>query len=220
MDRMFTLMCLLLFSSGISAQDNPLEKDKWVSFFKRTNYTTQQVTDEQALQSGYWHEGLLIYKDGSAHETSILFTSLQHFCMPNGRLKTTTMGEVSKKDLQCFVINNSLWAAKGEQWGIILLNGPLVLFSTFHEKKQALAQYIIDEDNQWLATEDLASSFKKKMQILVGDYALLASKIQSKETNYRYSDETLPNILHEYNEWIRIHDPERYRQIIQLTANR
>ncbi|MGB0524432.1 MAG: hypothetical protein ACPGJS_15785 [Flammeovirgaceae bacterium] len=218
MDKMFTIMCLLFFSTNISAQENPLAKEKWQYFFKQSNFAENMHVVEQRLQSGHWHDGLLVYKDGTAQETALLFTSFPHFSMPNGRLKTTHLGEISKKELKCFVVNDYLWMPKNGKWGIVQVTGPLTLFSTFSSAGNEF--YIIDEQNNWISERDLATNFKKKMLPLIGDHATLSSKIREKEKAYRFTAENLVRIVHEYNEWVKINAPDRYKQSVYLMANK
>jgi len=216
--RKIIILFLLALPASLIAQ-NPLAKEKWQNVIAKTNFSNELGKVQQTLKSGYWFEGLLVYKDGTAKETNINITSLPHISMPNGRIKTTDLGEVNKKDLSYFIIDQYLWMNKAEKWGVVQVKGPMSLFVTFNSEDESTTTHIIDEQGKWASQEEIEAGFRKKMKGLLADYAPLAKKINDKAEGYR-SVTNLSTILNEYNEWIRTNDPDRYRQALQFLANK
>ena len=213
------VICLLLMPAVLFAQTDPLSKAEWKEVITKTNFSEETSQVEQQLQYGNWYSGLLLYKDGSVKETTICITSFYHLSQQKGRLKTTNYGQVSKSELSRFVIGDYMWANKAGIWGIVQMKGPLCSMIAYQEDETP-SIYLIDEQGNWATESDIASGFRKKMKLLIGDHLLLAQKIDEKASGYRYSAENFANIINEYNEWIRVNDPNRYQKAIQLLAHR
>ena len=218
--RLLTSILFMLLSIGLIAQDNPFAKDRWQQVIAETNFSDQVSQMETFLKSGHWYEGVLVYKDGTAKEANILITSFAHLSMTKGRIKTMELGQVDKGELSYFIIDQFLWANQVGQWGVVQVKGPLTLFTTYSTESELPTTYLVDENGKWATAEDIEAGFRKKMAALIGDNAPLARKVESKEKGYRYSEENLAKIIHEYNEWVRVSDPDRYKKSVQLLANK
>lgn len=217
--KKFVVICLLLLPAVAFAQNNPLAKEKWQNLINSTYFSATSASIEKNLVYGSWYSGLLIYQDGTAKETSICITSFHHLSLPNGRLKTTNFGEITKNDLKAFIIGDFYWIKKANRWGVAKIKGPLSIFMTYN-KLEIAETYLVNEDSEQALVEVLSSGFRKKMKVLVGDCTAMMRSIENKEEGYTYSPKNVTKLLHEYNEWIRINDPNRYQSAMQLIVNR
>jgi len=215
----FVFIYLMLMSLASLAQDQANIYEKWQHVMTTPNHSTAISKIHETLQYRHWYQGLLLYADGTIKETSICFSSFYNLSKSNGFLKTTTVGEVPKKNLSGFVIDQYFWTKHSNNWGMVQIQGPISYYVTYDTSEEANS-YLLDEQRKELSAADLSSGFRKKMKNLVGDHLSLIKKIDQKEVGYKYSSQNLVNILNEYNEWVRINDPNRYSQAMQLVANK
>ena len=218
------LICSLL-SAVVKAQ-NPLESQKWKSYFDNRVYEKHadklgkgnfwDFDNKHTYYTGY--SLLIIYPDGSSELIQWQYDGLDNLLRKKHTLLDENFDRIEKGNIAYMVFDNILLkntilgnAIEGD-FNVIYTKGPLSILKEFHvpeNNKEDLQTfwtvYLFGKeiDNLYLGR------FTKKFAKIVNDCPNLSKKIKNRILGYANIDD-LPNIAKEYNEWVKQNYPYRY----------
>lgn len=205
-------ICFLLLHSTLFAQTYELPV-KWKEYFADRNFSRFYVTEEYLLEEGTAYEGLLLFADGSASETSITFPGMKYMLIAlesHDELQTAE-GVVLKSKLQALVINNYYFKKVNGRWHWFSVEGPVSIF-TFLDEGSMVTSIHNTRQKDMLDMATLALGYKKKMLKLLGDFPELSAKISAKQEGYKFLDGKTNEVVQEYNLWVKANDPDWYKE--------